>query len=174
MKHKKYNPLLDVYQMDEEHSLIKRIRLFFKRKQFAKERARKGYCRWDIWDLDTFFSALIVDALKEFIKHDQRCPTDVFSELTEEEAHEKWHKILQEIIDDFEFYLSDDNEAWDKLNSYLIIKESIVGHRELETTEEKLLRQDFYNEEIRLQEEKKKRLKHGFDLLSTYFTKLWW
>ena len=57
---------LDVYKFDHERNPFKKIRLFFARRRFAKQRAHKGFCDWDMWDLDTFWSQLFIDSLTEF------------------------------------------------------------------------------------------------------------
>lgn len=71
---KKYNPELDVKHLShiKEH---KKEAWFQKRyKDWKKQRARRGFCAGDIWNLDNFLVNIIADTLDYFVKHHDGTP----------------------------------------------------------------------------------------------------
>ena len=45
---------------------IKNIRNFFQKIKYIYQRASKGYCDWDLYDLDNFYLNLLSKSIKEF------------------------------------------------------------------------------------------------------------
>lgn len=67
-------------------------------RKMAKQRAKKGYCDLDVWNINTFIEEKLVAMLKEFIKGNNGYPP----ELTPDE----WDNILNRMI----FLLTEMNE----------------------------------------------------------------
>lgn len=71
-------------------NVIHNIKQFFRNIKYGWQRATKGYCDWDLWDLDQFHLALLEKALIAFKKSNNGYPNG----LTEE----SWDKILDRMI----------------------------------------------------------------------------
>lgn len=67
-------------------------------RKMAKQRAKKGYCDLDVWNINDFIETTLVKMLKEFIKENNGYPP----ELTPNE----WDNILNRMI----FLLTEMNE----------------------------------------------------------------
>ena len=67
---------------------IKNIRNFFQKIKYIYQRASKGYCDWDLYDLDNFYLNLLSKSIKEFADKIKSMPYN----MTEEE----WDGILNE------------------------------------------------------------------------------
>ena len=89
------------------YEVFNRVRWFFRSINCAWERATKGYCYRDLWDLDTFYAKLLEDSIREFNKTRQGYPGDM--------SDEEWGKYLNEIADHFHNCL-ESNEVYS--NSY--------------------------------------------------------
>lgn len=92
----------------------KNIWYFFRSFKYAWQRATKGYCDWDLWDLDYFYASLFRDSLKEFAKNLCGYP---YRYKTEAE----WSATLNELSEHFGNYLSEETplhkeamEFWDQ------------------------------------------------------------
>ena len=167
---------LDVYKFDHERNPFKKIRLFFARRRFAKQRAHKGFCDWDMWDLDTFWSQLFIDSLTEFKEKSDGIPGCFILEdgTTDDQALEKCHKIIDEIIDGFKFYQVDELDVIHDLSEYQVRKYELTGSWELDTPEEKKLYDSAAEATMELNKLKQEKIKHSFELLAKYFGHFWW
>ena len=56
---------LNVWKFLNDGNIFRRIGGFFNKVKYAKDRARKGFCDYDLCDLDIFFVDLIIRALEE-------------------------------------------------------------------------------------------------------------
>lgn len=92
----------------------KNIRLFFRRYKWAYQRATRGFCDCDIWDLDGFYLNLFHDSLKELARISSGWPgNEQFPE------YEDWIKYLNEMADKFyranewnEYYPTPEEDNW--------------------------------------------------------------
>lgn len=78
--------------------LIRKLKDWKFERKMAKQRAKKGYCDLDVWNIDNFIETTLVEILKEFKKDNNGYPP----ELTPEE----WDKIIDRMI----FLLTEMNE----------------------------------------------------------------
>lgn len=62
----------------------------------AWQRATKGFCDKDIWNLDQYYTQLFIDSLSYFKEHLHSCPVDLYDE--EIDSDEKWQKYLEHMI----------------------------------------------------------------------------
>ena len=82
---------------------------FFRSIKYAWQRATKGFCDKDTWNLDQYYTQLFIDSLSYFKEHLHSCPADLYDE--EVDSDEKWQKYLENMI--CYFYNSlEENEAF--------------------------------------------------------------
>lgn len=82
------------YEQSWRHPLDS-IWRFFRNCYYAWQRAVKGYCDWDLWDLDIFYRNLLIESLKVFKKRKCGYPSDM-------ESEEEWDNYLDKMIEHFE------------------------------------------------------------------------
>ena len=90
------------------------IRLFFRQFKWAWQRATRGYCDSDVWDLDTFYLDLFYATLIRFADTTNGYPgTDEFP------TPESWDKYLRDMAIDFyraqesnDYYAHPAEDAW--------------------------------------------------------------
>ena len=59
---------MDVFKMFDfswKHP-IRSIKYFFRALRWSRQRVKKGYCDWDVMDIDTWFAELMPRMLREF------------------------------------------------------------------------------------------------------------
>ena len=77
--------------------VFRNIKQFFKNCKYAWQRATKGYSDWDRWDLDVFYTELMIQSLKEFVDKAHGAPDPYFDH--ENDSIEPWKKYVYEIAD---------------------------------------------------------------------------
>lgn len=84
------------------YRLDKHVPHFFKAVKYMFQRAARGYCDMDVWDIDCYLLDIIPNILKALAKRSQSYPSS-FDELVgntgegySEEAHQKWVEYLTE------------------------------------------------------------------------------
>ena len=143
--------------------LIPRIRWWFKKRKYIKQRAERGWSSYDVWDFDTYLAMVIGDGLAYLADAHMSHPWDY--------TPEEWSEKLLYISKCFKRYTEDPEcpayEAYHK--ACQVERESgkvtIFGKEDLLNA--------WREEEKRNYEEKMKRLKEGFDLLYEIFPNLW-
>lgn len=138
----------------------------------AWERARKGYCFRDLWNIDLWFIQLMPQMLQEFKKNMHGYPTCF-------ETSEEWEKVLDNMI----FCFNEANEETCSLqNEYdyncdfdFIPTEnnfselSIIYPTEKDEQNSKL----YYEKECELEKYREEKLHEGLQLFAKYFHNLW-
>lgn len=147
------------------------IKVFFRGIKFMFQRATKGYCDYDLYELDTFYRKLFISSLTEFASKTDSCPdTLIYSE---------WIEILNRIITLLKEsdYTNSENcinkyqDDLDKLLENVNIKDFLDGN----LSEENLkIKKEFFDEEINLSNIRNEKQKEALSLLSEYFNELWW
>ena len=137
---------------------LARIKWWFRKRKYIKERAEKGWSRYDAWDFDTYLATVIGGALEYLAGAHMSHPWD----YTEEE----WSEKLAYIANCFKQYTEDyecpSYEKWAravKLGADLSILQDLSA--------------EWHKEQLAQYEEKMKRLKEGFDLLHEVFPNRW-
>lgn len=158
-----YNPFDLTAKLDYKPRLLARIKWWFKRRKYIKERARKGWSSYDVWDFDTYLAQTIAGALEFLASAHMSHPWDY--------SPEEWSEKLLYISKCFKQY----NEESD-CPAYKAYHESCLIEREKGKVtvfgDDKLLKA-WREEERKNHEEKMKRLKEGFDLLFEVYPNLW-
>ena len=137
-------------------SPVRWMRRFIKSFKYLWQRATKGYCDEDLWNLDSHLAALISSTLKELSNITCAYPYRL-------ESHEEWQKILAEMSDHFYMTLEDSYEtpcfdAWfDSVDD--------ETHKEL--------REKMREENKRINEERESHKDEALKMLSEYWFDLW-
>lgn len=87
------------------------VRLFFRQFKWAYQRVTRGFCDFDTWDLDTYFSMFLADSIKHLADNTHSYPgTEEFP------TYESWHDYLYKISDLLNYSLgelpNEYEEAW--------------------------------------------------------------
>ena len=160
-----YNPFDLTAKPDHKPRLFSRIKWWFVKRKYIKERAQKGWSAYDVWDFDAYLAMTISGAL-EFLAQKHMSHS---WELTEEE----WETKLKTIADCFKQYNEEpENLAYEAWRATVKREESEKGCVTISGGDEDLLRA-WKEEEMRNYNNKMKKLKEGFDLLYEVYPNLW-
>lgn len=83
---------------------LRNIKQFFKNIKYAWQRATRGFSDPDCWEFDSYLSRIISGGLKTLDKNRHGFPTELYSQLGEEDGNQEWSKILSEISAKMEKY----------------------------------------------------------------------
>ena len=156
--------MLDLYsKLDYKLSLWKRIKWWFRRAKYVRQRARWGFCELDIWGMDAYLSELLRDMFAYWAKHHNSHPYEVSSE--------EWQQTLINISECFAQYTRDfPTPAYDAFHK-ATIRRKIEGGIEIEAPDDLL--QAWRDEEKEQYEYRMKKLKEGLDLMYKWYPNLW-
>lgn len=144
--------------------LWKRIKWWFRRAKYARQRARWGFSEYDTWDFEAYHAELVSSMMRYWAKHNN----SYHPEMTEEE----WKAILNKIAECFEFWNADlPTPAYDVYRAAVKRIKNEDGSVTVEAPDGLL--QAWRDEEWANHELKMKKLKEGFDLLYKYYPHLW-
>ena len=159
------NPFNLYEKLDYKPHLLTRIKWWFRRRKYIKERAEKGWSSYDVWDFDTYLAQLIGGALEFLAQNHMSHPHD--------RTPEEWSAQLQYIADCFKQYNEEkDCPSYTAWHESVCREETKKGCITISGGDEDLLRA-WREEEKKNYEEKMNRLKEGFDLLYEVFPNLW-
>ena len=142
---------------------LARIKWWFRKRKYIKQRAERGWSDYDVWDFGTYLAMVIGDGLAHLAGAHMSHPWDY--------TPKEWSEKLLYISKCFKQYTEEpENQFFEAYDKAKIIerKEGCVT-----ITDDEELRKAYLDEEKRLYEEKMKRLKEGFDLLYEVFPNLW-
>lgn len=144
--------------------LIPRIKWWFRKRKYIKQRAKRGWSDYDTWDFDTYLAMVISDGLAHLasvhISHPCGC------------TPEEWSEKLRYISKCFKQYTEEpDCPAYEAYRNAVMRIKNEDGSITVEAPDELL--KAWREEEKRNYEEKMKRLKEGFDLLYENYPNLW-
>lgn len=153
---------LNVWKFWNDGNIFRRIGGFFNKVKYARDRARKGFCDYDLCDLDIFFVDLIIRALEEHKESAHGYPDSKYP------TFEDWINAIDEGIGHFKKYkyLLDDNN-----NVYYL---GYIQAIEDGNTDRKVVRDKFDTENQKMYEEAKNELRLGFEFLAENLIHLCW
>ena len=153
---------LNVWRFLNDGNIFRRIGGFFNKVKYARDRARKGFCDYDLCDLDIFFVDLIIRALEEHKEFALGYPDSKYS------TFEDWMNAIDEGIGHFKNYkyLLDDNN-----NMYYLGYMRAIGDGNVDR---KIIRDKFHAESQKMYEEAKNELRLGFEFLTENLIHLCW
>ena len=146
---------------------LARIKWWFKRAKYARQRARWGFSEYDVWDMDTYLAELIGNMTKYLSEHTHSHPYDI--------DDKGWRDILQTISKCFKQYnierLCPAYEAYQE-NKLALVENGRFGKCVTVSAPDYLL--EVWKEEERVNyKNKMEELKRGFDLLYEHYSNLW-
>ena len=156
------------------------IKYFFRAIKWGWQRAIRGYSDYDTWDLDIYYSRMMIASLSQFRAETMGYPGYM-------ENIEEWYEILDKIIlllkqSNEDEPLEEKNELAEWYEEYVMTKPfnltvvdkvgQITQRKEDEETKAKI--QKYYKREEELYEIRKQKLKEAFELMAEYFGHLWW
>lgn len=156
------------------------IRHFFYTIKWGWQRATKGYSDYDIFDLDIYYSRLMIASLSQF-----RAETGGYPGYMD--SIEEWYAILDKIIfllkqANEDEPLEEKNELAEWYEEYLDTKSfamtvvdkvgGITQRQDDEETGAKI--KQYYKREGELYNIRTQKRKEAFDLMAEYFGHLWW
>ena len=158
------------------------IRYFFRSFRRAWQRATRGYSDGDLWDLDFYYSNLMIASLSQFRAKVMGFPAYM-------ESIDEWYAILDKIIlllkQSAEIEpLEEKNELAEWYDEYIEttpwnITEVADGKARCMTLapvdeETKAKRKQYFKREEELYKLRVQKRKEAFELLAEYFGNLWW
>ena len=141
---------------------------FFRAIKYAWQRATKGYCDKDTWDLDRYYTQLFIDTLTFFRDNSYGCPSEYYYE--NKDGYQTWIDTLNELINHFSNSLEEDEFI--DYNEELEFENWINKIQNHDEQNEYLRREWTFREKIKA-EKRKKELEKGMDLLKKVFFNLW-
>lgn len=141
-----------------------RIKWWFRRRKYARQRARWGFSEYDVWDFDTYHAELVSNALNYLANHNISHPYDI--------TDEDWKILLEKIAECFKQWNEDPPQpTYEAYRAAVKRIENEDGSITVEAPDELL--EAWREEEKRNYENKLSKLKEGFDLLFKYYPNLW-
>jgi hypothetical protein len=140
------------------------IRYFFRTIKWGWQRATRGYSDYDTWNLDVYYSNMMIASLGQFRAETKGYPGYMNS-------IEEWYAILDKII--FLLKQANEDEPLEEKNELAgWYKEHLSASRKDEEIKAKA--DQYYRREEELYEIRKQKRKEAFELLAEYFGHLWW
>lgn len=153
---------------------------FFHTIKWAWQRATRGYSDHDTWNLDTYYSDMLIASLSQFRAETMGYPGYM-------EDIEEWYAILDKII--FLLKQANEDEPLEEKNElaewhekYLDMKNfsmtEVVNGVRVKTSQDDeeaaAKKKQYYKREEELYEIRTQKRKEAFELLAEYFGHLWW
>lgn len=145
------------------------IKMFFQNIRFAWQRATKGYCSYDVWDLDAHLCYVIRDTLRRLSETTHGAPDAMFDH--EKDSAKPWQDLLNDMADCIDASLKEEDPevdlAWKK---YEYARE----HRENFTPQQiGFLRESWIKKNEKFQERKEEQYQKALDFLREWHGYLW-
>ena len=156
------------------------IRYFFRTIKWGWQRATKGYSDYDTWDLDVYYSNMMIASLSQFRAETKGYP-GYMNDI------EEWYAILDKII--FLLKQANEDEPLEEKNELVEWYEEYLETRPLTLTkvendnhiyvtdnddETKAKVKQYYKREEELYNIRTQKRKEAFELMAEYFGHLWW
>lgn len=143
---------------------IKRIKWWFRRRAYIRQRGKQGFSNYDLWDFDAYLADVIGNGLKKFADEVHSYPW--------EETPDTWGKKVREISEYFLAYNEEiENPYQEQFDNAKTRIKNEDGSISVEIPEE--IRQAYWDAETELYNAKMAKLKRGFDMLYEVFPNLW-
>lgn len=156
------------------------IRYFFRTIKWGWQRATKGYSDYDTWNLDIYYSNMMISSLSQFRAETKGYPGYM-------DSIEEWYAILDKII--FLLKQANEDEPLEEKNelaewyeehletrtfSLVEVKNGVRKYVDNDDEETKAKVMQYYKREGELDEIRKQKRKEAFALMAEYFGHLWW
>ena len=171
-----------IYKPTSISLIFKNIRQFFRNIKYAWQRCTRGYCDWDVWELNTFYTELIRDTLRHLANTSSGYPgrDDI-------DTPEKWSNWLNETaqlfdnsiersFNDYQVYKNKYEDEYYKTLSNFTTEELPNGMYKLaknDTFEEKELTNKYFDEELNIYNLRDNDKNKALDRLKEHWWDLW-
>ena len=168
------------------YNIPNHIQQVIKLLRYSYERITKGYCEYDLMDIDYWFLTVFPNMLKEFREKSDGCPGSFIDETKPEEVkykegHQKWEEYLQTMenylrnarLDYYDYIKSNNKEEWYD-NIYEDIYEDINALDSSKLTKELEKEKGKQQEIDKYYEERNKGLKEGLRMFGEQMGSLWY
>lgn len=157
--------MLDLYEKPGyKMKLRNRIKWWFRRHKYARQRARWGFSEYDVWDFHSYHAELVSAMLTYWADKTNSHPCDV--------NEKDWQNLLRKIASCFKQWNEElPTPAYD---AYRAAAKRIKNEDDSITVEvpDELLKA-WHKEEWENYEIKRNKLKEGFELLYKFYPNLW-
>ena len=156
------------------------VKYFFRAIKWGWQRAIRGYSDYDTWDLDIYYSNMMIASLSQFRADVQGYPGYM-------DSIEEWYAILDKIIlllkqanEDEPLEEKNELSEWyeehleTRTLSFVEVKNGVRKYVDNDDEETKAKVMQYYKREEELYEIRKQKRKEAFELLAEYFGHLWW
>ena len=141
------------------------MRLFFRQFKWAYQRVTRGYCEYDVWDLDTHLTEYLAQTIEHLAKTSHSYPGN-----EEFPTYEEWENYLMEIVNKLKYSLSElpneYEEAWLKTWDYKNINKE-------KTPEEKEITNKFLDTEAANDNKKREARNDALKMIYHIYGHLW-
>lgn len=148
---------------------INNIRLFFRQFKWAYQRITRGYCDYDVWDLDTHLTEYLAQTIEHLAKTTHSYPGN-----EEFPTYEDWENYLMEIVNKLKYSLSElpneYEEAWLKTLENKDFNQMFNGEK---TPEEKEITNKFLDIEYINDNKKREIQNEALQMIYHIYNHLW-
>ena len=155
----------------KERNIFKAIKRFFRKLKWAYQRATKGYCEFDVWDMSMWFIDVVPNMLEDLANNGHGYPGN-----SQFDTFEKWSTYLKDLADKFR---QADEDYCEERNLY----EDEFNKRVDEALKQDALRvnvfcdddfsHNYFKEEVRIQDVRNGYLDEAFENFRKVFWELW-
>lgn len=180
MKNKKDNSL-NVFTFTtykKPWHIIYNIKSFLRNIKFAIQRIKYGYCDYDRWDIDVWFSSIFPNMIEEhIIKNNSYHCIEGYENRTEQENIEIWNNELHKLADGFHAQLIDYCDINKKYAKFL--EESPITEQEKQKLSDydkrqlAIIHSNFLEGERNFEKHKAEILHNSITLFEKYYHYLW-
>ena len=157
----------------EKWNIAYKIKWFFVSLKCAYQRAIRGYCYRDLWNLDHFYTQLFSDSLMDFKENLHGAPAEFFDSNSDNEII-RWENYIEEMathfynsIEENEVQKNEFEEEFHRLHPTIFMKE------DEETEEQKEVYNKWLARQIEINNWRRAELNKGLDMLKENFESLW-
>lgn len=154
------------YWIKNIHQLVRNI-------GYAFQRATKGYCKYDLWDLDHFYTQIFINTLGDFTSDLHSAPDRFYD--SEEDSPKKWIEYINEMRTHFynsieENQVKENDIKWN--NGCYVDSAGFMQYSDTSEENEKA-RAAWYDKEVELATWREQELYRGLDMLKSVYQDLW-
>lgn len=170
-KDKKYDKNLNVFTYgyfpwSRPRNWFHNIKTFFRNIKRAWQRATRGYCDWDIYDLDCFLLPLMRDTINQLAESTHGYPGNDGYNWT----YDSWVTYLKSLSEALNKCMLDSDE----LNQYLSEFDKMLHNPDKYTDKEKeIIYHQYRDRELEIYNEQQMLLKDTFGHIARHLRNMW-
>lgn len=151
------------------------FRQLWRNLRYVLQRATKGYCDQDLWNLDYFYSQLFVNTLTDFPKQLHGAPSKFYDE--ESDSISRWIDYINEMRDHFYNSIEENEVEKNEFeDDYMFIAHGDINDHIIGTQlsrEQNEARELWLKREKEINDWRANELKTAFNMLENVYEDLW-